>query len=94
MPAPRTVTSRIPTWLNWPRSSGSSVRIFCSWRHCPAGIHTQPISPRWSAVTARWMAAVSSMPSLGTAPYSVTETHPAGRSAGGATCSRSIRSTT
>lgn len=30
MPAPRMVTSRMPTWLNCPRFSGSSVRIFCS----------------------------------------------------------------
>lgn len=68
MPAPRIVTSLMPTWLYWPRFSGSSVRIFCSCRHCPGGIHTQPMSPFWSAVTARWMASVSSIPSLGTAP--------------------------
>ncbi|CAM5561280.1 hypothetical protein SHIRM173S_08475 [Streptomyces hirsutus] len=36
---------------------------------------------------------MSSIPSPGIAPYSVMETQPAGRSVGGATCSRSIRST-
>ncbi len=94
MPAPRMVTSLMPTWLNWPRFCGSSVRIFCSWRHCPAGIHTQGISPFWSAVTARWRASVSSSPSPGTAPYSVIETQLSGLVFGGATCSRSIRSMT
>ena len=67
MPAPRITTLRMPFWLYWPRA-GSGDRIFCSWRHCPAGIQTQPITPFSSSVTARWMAAVSSTPSFGTAP--------------------------
>ena len=50
------------------------------------------MSPFWSAVTARWMASVSSIPSFGTAPYAVIEVHPAGWAAAGATCSRSTRS--
>lgn len=68
MPAPRIVTFEMPTWLYVPRLSGSSVRIFFSWRHCPCGIQTQLIWPFWSAVTAAWIAAVSSSPSFGTAP--------------------------
>lgn len=94
MPAPRIVTSEMPTWLYIPRFSGSSVRIFFSCRHCPAGIQTQLIWPFWSAVTAAWMAVVSSSPSLGTAPYAVIDVHSAGLDSGGATCSRSTRSMT
>ena len=82
MPAPRMVTLLMPTWLCVPRFSGSSVRIFCSCRHCPAGIQTQLITPFWSSVTARWMAAVSSSLSFGTAPYAVIEVQPAGWLAG------------
>jgi hypothetical protein len=67
MPAPRIVTLRMPCWLYCPRV-GSGERIFCSCRHWPAGIQTQLITPFWSSVTARWMAAVSSIPSLATAP--------------------------
>ena len=68
MPAPRIVTLRMPSWLHWPRVAGPAVRIFCSCRHWPAGIQTQLMTPFWSSVTARWMAEVSSRPSLGTAP--------------------------
>jgi hypothetical protein len=52
------------------------------------------MTPFWSSVTARWMAAVSSSPSFGTAPYEVIEVQPAGWLAAGATCSRSIMSMT
>jgi hypothetical protein len=91
MPAPRTVTLRSPRWLYWPRA-GSGDRIFCSWRNRPAGIQTQLITPFSSSVTARWIAAVSSVLSSGVAPYCVIDVQPAGWLAAGATCSRSIMS--